>query len=83
MNLATDYRFFDIPHQHKRASLVMIDRETRHPYPRHQSKIKARQSLDRSFRRIRRDMPAFDEHHINIVTQSYRSCFNPNSPKTK
>jgi hypothetical protein len=55
------------------ASLVMIDRETRHPYPRHQSKIKARRSLDRSFRRIRRNLPAFDEDHINIVMQSYRS----------
>ena len=59
-----------------KASLVMIDRETRHPYPRPQSKMKARRSLDRSFRRIRRDMPAFDEHHTNVVMQSYRNYFS-------
>jgi len=55
------------------ASLVMIDREARHPHPCHLSKIKARRSLGRSFHRIRRNLPAFDEDHINIVMQSYRS----------
>ena len=54
-------------------SLVMIDRENRHPQPSRRSKIKARQSLDRSFRRIKRDSPAFNEDHKNIVMQSYRN----------
>ena len=54
-------------------SLVMIDRETRHPYPCRLSKTKARRSLDRSFRRIKRDSPAFNEDHKNIVMQAYRS----------
>ncbi|MHC4962032.1 MAG: hypothetical protein ACYTGA_07925 [Planctomycetota bacterium] len=54
-------------------SLVMIDRENRHPQPSRRSKIKARQSLDRSFRRIERDSPAFNEDHKNIVMQSYRN----------
>ena len=56
------------------ASLVMIDREARHPYPRCRSTIKANQALDRSFRRIRRDLPGFNENHINIVMQSYSDC---------
>jgi len=57
-------------------SLVMIDRETRHPYPRFRSTIKARQALNRSFRRIRRDLSDFNEDHINIVMQSYSDCFS-------
>lgn len=60
----------------KEASLVMIDREARHPHPRHRSKTRARRSLDRSFRRIRRNFSAFDEDHMNIVMQSYRSYSN-------
>jgi hypothetical protein len=52
-------------------SFVLIDRETRHPYPCRQSKRRARQSLDRSFRRIKRDSPAFNEDHKNIVMQAY------------
>ena len=54
-------------------SLVMIDRETRHPNPCRRSKMKAKRSLDRSFRRIKRDSPAFNEDHENIVMQSYRN----------
>jgi hypothetical protein len=54
-------------------SLVMIDRETRHPYPCRLSKIRARQSLDRSFRRIKRDSLDFNEDHKNIVMQAYRN----------
>jgi hypothetical protein len=54
-------------------SLVLIDRETRHPFPNHCSKMKAKKSLDRSFRRIKRDSPAFTEDHKNIVMQSYRN----------
>jgi hypothetical protein len=65
--------------------LVMIDREARHPYPRGRSAIKTRQALDRSFRRIRRDLPGFNDHHIGIVMQSYRQSFecepaNPANP---
>jgi hypothetical protein len=52
---------------------VLIDRETRHPYPCRRSKMRARRSLDRSFRRIKRDSPAFTEDHKNIVMQSYRN----------
>ena len=54
-------------------TLVMIDRESRHPYPCRRSKMKARRSLDRSFRRIKRDSPAFNEDHKNIVMQAYRN----------
>lgn len=53
------------------SSLVMIDREARHPYPRCRSTIKARHALDRSFRRTRRTSPDFNETHIKIVMQSY------------
>ena len=59
-------------------ALVMIDRENRHPHPCRRSKMKARRSLDRSFRRIKRDSPAFDQHHIDIVMQSYRKHFGAN-----
>ena len=54
-------------------SLVMIDRETRHPHPSRLSKTKSKRSLDRSFRRIKRDSPAFNEDHKNIVMQAYRN----------
>ena len=59
-------------------ALVMIDRENRHPHPCRRSKIKAQRSLDRSFRRIKRDSPAFNEDHKNIVMQSYRNHFGAN-----
>ncbi len=58
-------------------SLVMIDRETRHPYPRFRSRIKSRRSLDRTFRRIRSSFAAFDENHMDIVMESYRTYRRP------
>jgi hypothetical protein len=58
----------------EQASLVMIDREAHNPYPRRVSLRKAQKALDRSFRRIRRDLPGFNDHHISIVMQAYRDC---------
>jgi hypothetical protein len=57
-------------------SLVLIDREARHPYPRSHSKIKARQVLNRSFLRIKQNSPEFNDAHINIVMQSYNDSLN-------
>lgn len=51
--------------------LVLIDRETRYPYPRRRSKYKAKQTLNNSFRRIARDMPSFDQNQQHIVMQAY------------
>lgn len=52
-------------------SLVLIDRETRYPYPRRHSKYKAKRTLNNSFRRIARELPSFDQNQQRIVMQAY------------
>jgi hypothetical protein len=52
-------------------SLVMIDRETRHPYPHYRSKYRAHRSLRIAFRRTVREYPSFDETQMSIIMQSY------------
>ena len=51
--------------------LVLIDRETRYPYPRRRSKHKAKRTLKNSFRRITRELPSFDQDQQRIVMQAY------------
>jgi hypothetical protein len=55
------------------ASLVMIDRETRIVHPRNYNKIKAKFSLNKSIRRIKRTFPQFDKHHKSIILDGYNS----------
>ena len=64
-------RLKDIIVTDDRQSLVMIDRETRHPYPHYRSKYRARRSLRIAFRRTIREYPSFDEAHTSIIMQSY------------
>ncbi|MEN6384138.1 MAG: lipopolysaccharide kinase InaA family protein [Phycisphaerales bacterium] len=56
------------------SSIVMIDREARYSHPRCRWAIRARNSLNRSFRRIRRTSPEFNQSHIDIVKQAYNDC---------
>ena len=55
------------------ASLVMIDREARYVHPRNGKKLKAKLSLKKSFRRIKRTFPQFNEHHKSIILEGYKS----------
>ncbi len=50
---------------------TMIDRETRHPYPRKQSKWLANKALNTSFKRNARTSEHFGEHQINAVLEAY------------
>lgn len=54
-------------------SLVIIDREAWHCYPRRRSKIKAKRSLNKSFSRTKIET-AIDEYQINVIMDSYR-CY--------
>ena len=64
-------RLKDIIVTDDRESLVMIDRETRHPYPHYRSKYRAHRSLRTAFRRTIREYPSFDESQMDIIMQSY------------
>ena len=70
-------RLKDIIATDDQRSLVMIDRETRYPYPRKYSPYRARKALNVTFRRIQRSLPSFNHSQRQIILQAYREAGGP------